>query len=57
MTPSQDDMSRARLRHASTGRRSPATTIRAFAIAALQDLRVTCAGTFAQKRERFASSS
>ena len=29
----------------------------ASAIAALQDLRVTCAGTFAQNRERFASSS
>ena len=57
MTPSQDDMSRARLCQASTGSRSPATTTRASAIAALEDLRLTCAGTFAQNPEPFASWS
>jgi hypothetical protein len=42
---------------ASTGSRSPATTTRASAIAALEDLRLTCAGTFAQNPEPFASHS
>ena len=42
---------------ASTGSRSPATTTRASAIAALEDLRLTCAGTFAQNPEAFASHS
>ena len=57
MTPSQDDMSRARLCQASTGSRSPATTTRASAIAALEDLRLTYAGTFAQNPEPFALHS